>query len=123
MEYTSPLYSGTFNLMMAKSKGSADKFIEQMRETQKSLDEVKQNMPWFNGENFSMADIFAAPYFVRVDFFKRNFKVDILEGCANLQDWSDRILVRQSVQDSLVKDFDNIMVTRMVENKSYLVNS
>ena len=123
MEYTSSLYSGTFNLMMAKSKGSADKFIDQMRDIQKSLDEVKQNRPWFNGDEFSMVDMFAAPYFVRVDFFKKNFNVDILEGCANLQDWSERLLAKQSVQDSIVKDFDNIMITRMVANKSYLVNS
>jgi len=121
MEYTSPLYSGTFNLMMAKSKGSADKYIEKMRTDQKSLDEVMQNTPWFNGDDFSMIDIFAAPYFVRVEFFKKNFNVDILEGYKNLQGWSDRALARKSVQNSIVKGFDEIMIARMVENKSYLV--
>jgi len=121
MEFTSPLYSGTFNLMMAKTKEDADKHIKQMRETQKSLDEVKQNRPWFNGDDFSMADIFVAPYFVRVEFFKKNFNVEILEGFENLQDWSNRILPRKSVQDSIVQGFDDLMVTRMVENESYLV--
>ena len=122
MEYTTPLYSGTFNLMMAKSKGSADKFIEEMRETQKSLNEVKQNNPWFNGDEFSLVDIFVAPYFVRVDFFKKNFNVDILQGCDNLQAWSDHLLARKSVKKSIVKDFENLMVQRMADNKSYLVN-
>jgi len=122
MEYTSPLYGGTFNLMMAKSKGSADKYINNMRDTQKSLDEIKQNRPWFNGDDFSMIDIFSAPYFVRTEFFKRNFEVDILDGFSNLQDWSERVLARKSVQDSIVDGFDEIMVNRMVENESYLVN-
>ena len=103
MEYTNPLYSGTFNLMMAKSKGSSEKFIKEMRSTQMKLDKANQNRPWFNGDEFSMVDMFAAPYFVRVDFFKRNFNVDILEGCANLQDWSERLLARKSVKDSIVK--------------------
>ena len=122
MEYTSALYSGTFNLMMANSKNSANKYTEEMRDTQKSLDEVLHNRPWFNGDEFSMIDIFAAPYFVRVDFFKKNFNIDILEGHANLQEWSKRLLARKSVKDSIIKDFDNIMVNRMVENKSYLTN-
>ncbi len=122
MEYTSALYGGTFNLMMAKSKNSADKYIQEMRNTQKSLDEVKHNRPWFNGEEFSMADMFAAPYFVRVEFFRQHFNINILEGSANLQDWSDRLIARKSVKDSIVKGFDNIMIERMVENKSYLVN-
>ncbi|MGK0270908.1 MAG: glutathione S-transferase [Cocleimonas sp.] len=121
MEYTSSLYGGTFNLMMAKSKGSADKFVKEMRETQKSLDEVKKNRPWFNGDEFSMADIFAAPYFVRAEFFKKNFNIDLLDGNTNLQDWSDRLLARKSVKNSIVKGFENIMVERMVENKSFLV--
>jgi len=122
MEYTSLLYSGTFNLMMALTKEDADKHIEKMRTTQKSLGQIKQNRPWFNGDNFSMIDIFAAPYFVRVEFFKKHFNVDILDGFVNLQDWSERLLARKSVQDSIVKGFDEIMVNRMVENKSYLVN-
>lgn len=121
MEYTSPLYGGTFNLMMAKTKSDADKHVKQMRETQLSLNEIKQNRPWFNGDDFSMADIFAAPYFVRAEFFKKHFNVDILEGNENLQDWSDRVLARKSVQASIVKGFEDIMVERMVENGSYLI--
>lgn len=123
MEYTSSLYGGTFNLVMATNKEDADKYIEEMRTTQKSLDEVKQNKPWFNGDDFSMIDIFAAPYFVRVEFFKKHFNVDILDGFANLQDWSERLLARQSVQDSIVEGFDQIMLDRMAKNESYLVNA
>lgn len=120
MEYTSPLYGNTFDLLMAKSKNSAEKYIQTMRDTQKSLDDIKQNKPWFNGDSFSLADIFAAPYFVRTAFFKKHFDVDILDGFTNLQDWSERLLSRKSVQDSIVEGFDQIMLDRMTQNKSYL---
>lgn len=121
MEYTSPLYSGTFNLMMAKTKEEADEQIEKMQSTQKSLNDIKQNKPWFNGDEFSMIDIFAAPYFVRTAFFKDNFGVDILEGSKNLQSWSERLMARKSVKDSIVDGFNQIMLDRMKENGSYLV--
>lgn len=123
MEYTSSLYGGTFNLMMAKDKASVDKHIEAMRNTQKSLNDVKQNSPWFNGNDFAMIDIFAAPYFIRAEFFKKHFDVDLLEGYTNLQDWSESVLARESVQKSKVEGFDQIMLDRMAENKSYLVKT
>lgn len=123
MEYTSGLYGGTFNLMMAKTKEDADKYIERMRTDQKSLDEVMQNKPWFNGEDFSMIDIFAAPYFVRTAFFKDNFGVDILDGFDNLKAWSERLNTRKSVRDSIVEGFNQIMLDRMGENESYLSNA
>ena len=78
------------------------------------------NKPWFNGDDFSIIDIFAAPYFIRVEFFKKHFKVGILDGFENLQKWSDRLLARPSVQNSIVKGFDKIMLDRMIDNKSYL---
>ena len=123
MEYTSPLYSDTFNLMMAKSKGSTDKFIDSMKNTLAGLEKAKQNKPWFNGYAFSLADISAAPFFVRVAFFKRHFNIDVLEGFENLQAWSKDLLARQTVIDSIVEGFDEIMIGRMKANGSYLVNA
>jgi len=122
MEYTSALYGGTFDLMMAETKEAADASIAEMRRVQKSLNDVKQNQPWFNGDHISMADIFAAPYFVRTKFYKSNFDIDILEGAENLQAWSDGLLDRPSVQSSIIEGFDQIMLDRMIDNKSYLVN-
>lgn len=121
MEYTSPLYGGTFNFMMSTNKADAAKHVSFMLNTQKSVNDVMLNKPWFNGDHFSLIDIFAAPYFVRVEFFKKHFKVDILDGFDNLQEWSDRLLARPSVQKSIVEGFDKIMLDRMVENKSFLV--
>ena len=123
MEYTTPLYSDTFNLLMAKSKGSADKFTDSMKKTLAGLDKAKQNKPWFNGEAFSLTDISAAPFFVRAAFFKRHFDVDVLEGYENLQAWSRDLLARQTVIDSIVEGFDEIMIGRMKANGSYLVNA
>ncbi len=121
MEFTSPLYGGTFNFMMSTSKEDAAKHVSFMLNTQKSLNDVMVKKPWFNGDDFSIIDIFAAPYFVRVEFFKKHFKVDILDGFDNLQEWSDRLLARPSVQNSIVKGFDKIMLDRMIENKSFLM--
>lgn len=121
MEFTSPLYGSTFNLMMATNKEDAIKHIDFMRFTQKNLDMMMTNTPWSNGEEFSMLDVFLAPYFVRVNFYKQHFNLDILDGFENLEGWSERLLAKTSVQESMVEGFDMIMMKRMVDNKSYLV--
>jgi len=120
IEYTSPLYMGTFNLLMAKTKEDADKALEEMDKNLAGLSEAKQNNPWFNGEDFSLIDVAAAPFFVRAAFFKEHFDLDLLEKHAGLQQWSDLLLARQTVIDSKVEGFDTMLLKRMESNESYL---
>ena len=123
IEFTSPLYMGTFNLLMAKTKEDADKAISEMGKSLESLQTAKQAEPWFNGENFSLVDIASAPFFVRAEFFKEHFKLDLLEGFPKLQTWSELVLARQTVKDSIVEGFDQMLLGRMESNESYLKQS
>lgn len=120
MEYTSPLYMGTFNLLMAKSKGNADKVIAEMKSTLEGLEAIKTESTWFNAETFSLVDIAVAPFFVRAAFFRKHFDVDLLEGFTKLLAWSDNVLARQTVQDSIVDGFEEMLLGRMKSNESYL---
>ncbi len=123
MEYTTPLYMGSFNLLMAKTKEDADAAMSEMNKQLAGLGSAKQNAPWFNGEDFSLMDIAAAPFFVRANFFKTHGNVDLLENFPNMQKWSDDLLARQSVKDSIVEGFDEMLVKRMESNGSYLATS
>ncbi len=123
IEYTSPLYMGTFNLLMAKTKEDADKAISAIDKSLEGLQKAKQAEPWFNGEDFSLVDIASAPFFVRARFFKENFKLDLLDGYPELQKWSELVLARQTVQDSIVEGFDKLLQDRMISNESYLTKT
>lgn len=120
IEYTSPLYMGTFNLLMAKSEGNANKVIEEIRSNLDGLEQAKNGDGWFNGEDFSLVDISVAPFFLRAKFFKEHFQVDLLDGFENLQTWSDKILPRPTVKASIVNGYEDMLVNRMKSNESYL---
>jgi len=120
IEYTSPLYMGTFKLLMAKTEDDANKVMEEIRSNLEGLDEAKGNDGWFNGENFSLVDIAAAPFFVRAEFFKNHFKVDLLDCFESLKAWSDKLLSRPSVKVSIVNGFEDMLIARMKSNESYL---
>ncbi len=120
VEFTSALYMGTFNLMMATTEEDADTAISTMKKDLSILADTKKKEPWFNGNNFSLVDIAASPFFIRADFYKKHFDVDLLEGFSKLQQWSDDLLSRQTVMDSKVEGFDELLLGRMSSNGSYL---
>lgn len=113
MEFTSPLYMNTFNLMMATDKETTDKVIEEFKTGLAGLDKAMSNKPWFNGESFSLVDISAAPLFTRLAFYKEHCDVDLLKDFSNLVDWSKGLLARQSVIESKVDGFDDMLLMRM----------
>lgn len=120
IEYTSPLYMGTFSLLMAKAKEDAESAQSEMIKQLTGLAQAKQKMPWFNGDDFSLVDIAVAPFFVRAAFFKEHCKIDMLEKHPEMQQWSNDILARQSVQDSIVDGFNKMLIMRMESNGSYI---
>lgn len=120
IEYTSPMYTGTFNLLMAKTDEDVEAAKQDIIKNLKGLQQAKQSQPWFNGEYFSLVDIAAAPFFVRVEFFKKYCSLDLLEGFSSMQEWSDKLLARQTVIDSKVEGFDQMLLSRMDSNESAL---
>ena len=123
IEYTSPLYTNTFNLLMAKNKEDADKVISDMSKNLEGLQKAKQAEPWFNGESFSLVDIASAPFFIRANFFKKHFQLDVLKDFPILQKWSELVRERQTVKDSIVDGFDKLLQDRMIANESYLTKT
>jgi glutathione S-transferase len=123
MEFTSPLYMAFFKLMMSKTKEAGEGVIADAHKQLDTLEKIKINAPWFNGDDFSMVDVSIAPLFMRLTFLKQHFKLDLLEGRSNLQIWSDKILARESVINSVVDDFDDILLMRIKGAESFLVLS
>jgi glutathione S-transferase len=120
MEFTSPIYMDTFNIMMAADKESSDKAIESMNNNLAGLDKAMANTPWFNGSDFSLVDISAAPLFTRLEFYKKHCDLDLLKSFSNLQAWSNGLLARQSVIESKVDGFDEMLLMRMGKIGTYV---
>ncbi len=120
MEFTSPMYMDTFNIMMAADKESSDKAIGSMNKSLEGLDKAMVNTPWFNGADFSLVDISAAPLFSRLAFYKEHCDLDLLKAFPNLATWSGGLLARQSVVESKVSGFDDMLLMRMGKIGTYI---
>jgi len=111
---------GTFNLLMAKTQEDAESVQSEINKQLMGLAQAKTQSPWFNGEAFSLVDIAAAPFFVRAAFFKKQCNLDLLQNFPEMQQWSDDLLARQSVQDSIVDGFEKMLTMRMESNGSFI---
>lgn len=120
MEFTSPMYMDTFDIMMATDKESSDGAVDSMNKNLAGFDSVMNQSPWFNGEAFSLVDISAAPLFTRLAFYKEHCDLDLLKAYSNLQAWSDGLLARQSVVESKVDGFDELLLMRMGKIGTYI---
>ncbi len=120
MEFTSPMYMDTFNIMMAKDKESSDAAIKALIKNLEGLDKAMVNTPWFNGEALSLMDISAAPLFTRLAFYKKHCHLNVLENFPKLKTWSDELLARQSIKESKVDGFDDMLLMRMGKIGTYI---
>jgi len=121
IEYTSSLYMTMFNLMMAKTKEGFEKILKEFDKPLADLEKVKAEGPWFNGKEYSMMDIAIAPFFTRIEFIKNHCSIDFIKSFNHLYGWSEDLLARQSVIDSIPEGFDEIHLMYMKEARSYLV--
>jgi len=120
MEFTSPMYTDTFNIMMATDKETSDNAVEALNKNLAGFDKAMENTPWFNGPDLSLVDISAAPLFTRLAFYKKHCGLELLNAFPNLQTWSDELLARQSIIESIVEGFDDMMLMRMGKIGTYI---
>lgn len=123
MEYTAPLFMGTYNIMFSKDNEKLENAREEFNKNLAGLEKAKEKSPWFNGDEFSMVDISAAPIFTRTQFLKTHCGLDLLADFPTLQAWSDQLQARQSVIESKVEGFDEMLLSRMKMNESSILSA
>ena len=104
-------YGGTclVDLYMIADHKSESKMKNQMVECVKHLQRVEDvlgDSTFFNGEELSLVDAAYAPLLIRLDFM--NKKIDLLDWSKfpKLKKWKDSLLKLDSVQKSIIDDFD-----------------
>ena len=69
--------------------------------------------PWYDGEQLHLIDLAFAPLLQRQDFLARRYLPDLFAGTPKIEAWTKQLLARDSVRNSVVDDFEDLLVTRM----------
>jgi glutathione S-transferase len=74
-----------------------------------------------NGKKFGMADVAMAPFLYRAEWFRQKKWVDLFKGFSNIEKWAERVTAKTSVQNSVPKDFSQLSLSGMQENKAWIL--
>ncbi len=107
IEFASTLFMCQFNMVMAKEQEACDNAEQELRGKLALVNEQVAG-PFFNGEAFSLVDAAYAPLFMRMALLEAWCPMGLLEGMPKMQAWSERLLARPSVQNSVVDELPQL---------------
>lgn len=127
-DFIAALYGPIFMLYSAKSEADAANQISALGNSFSKLEaeldtraDVDGDGPYFNGHQFSIVDVVAAPLLMRLGWVERVAPtVALLKDYPRVSQWRDSLLARPSVQDSVLPDIYDIFVASLYKADSWL---
>jgi glutathione S-transferase len=123
IEFASNMLGNTYMMKTAAEKDKYEKYrdllVSQLRRVENRLGDG----PWFNGEDFSLADTAFAPLFAHDAVANYRFSVIDAATMPKLDAWSKRLLALPAVKNSVVAEFEEIYLAALETNNCYLWQS
>lgn len=107
IEFASTLFMAQFNMVMAKEQEACEQSEQELR-SKLALVNGQLVGPFFNGETFSLVDAAYAPLFMRLALLEQWCPMGLMEGMEKMQAWSQRLLARPSVVNSVVAELPQL---------------
>jgi glutathione S-transferase len=119
IEYASNMLSTGYMMKMAKGKEEYETYRTQLVSQMQRIENQLDDGPWFNGDNFSLADTAFAPIFMHDAVANYRFSVINFETLPKISAWSKRLLKTPAVKQSVVADFEILYLEAIEKSGSY----
>jgi len=120
IEFGSELLMTQFRFITAQDKNSHETNLKELQEKLQRLETVLSGGSFFNGEQFSLVDTAYAPLLMRLALLKQWTKIEFYDNLPKIQRWSDALLAKESVKNSVVSDFADLFQMRLKNADSYI---
>ena len=119
VEFASNMLGNLYMMKMSKDeeryKKYRDTLIDQLHRVEKRLGDG----PWFNDDEFSLADTAFAPLFRQNSVAQNRMSVIDPASMPKVTAWAERLLALPEVRDSVVDEFEDLYLDAMKKNGSY----
>lgn len=119
IEFASVCFVDLFSMIMAMKKEEYDDSRDELLERFDRLEQVVGEGPYFNGEGFSLVDTAYAPLFVRLALVGKRHEVYPVDSYPRIKQWAERLRAMPAVQNSMVADFEEVLMGRIAKRKGY----
>ncbi|MCZ6469785.1 MAG: glutathione S-transferase family protein [Gammaproteobacteria bacterium] len=119
IEVASNMLGNTYMMKMAGDKENFEKYRARLVSQMNRLEQRLGDGPWFNGEDFSLADTAFAPLFFHDAVAHYRFSVIDPETMPKVDAWSRRLLALPAVKNSVVPEFESLFLAALEKANTY----
>lgn len=120
IEFASELLSLQYKLSVAQNQQEYDETESRLLINIDKLESQLKNTIFFNGNDISLVDTAFAPLFLRFELLFKYLDCDIFEDKVKTQKWSDKLLSRSSVINSVGKDFEDKFIEYIRDTSQFM---
>ncbi|MEM7292023.1 MAG: glutathione S-transferase family protein [Pseudomonadota bacterium] len=120
IEVASDMLGNSYMMKMANNGEDYQKYRDTLISQLRRIENEIGTGPWFNGENFSLADTAFAPLFMHNAVADERFSVIDANELPNVAGWAKRLLALPEVQKSVVPDFEDLYLGALERNNTYI---
>jgi glutathione S-transferase len=122
IEFASNMLGNLYMMKMSKNQERYNKYRDSLVSQFQRVEQRLGDGPWFNGEQFSLADTAFAPLFRQNSVADNKLSVLDPETMPRIAAWAQRLLALPEVRDSVVDEFEDLYLSAMQKNESYSLN-
>jgi glutathione S-transferase len=119
IEFASNMLGNLYMMKMSKDEERYNKYRDVLVSLLQRVEKRLGDGPWFNGEDFSLADTAFAPLFRQNSVADNQLSVLDPVTMPRVNAWAQRLLALPEVRDSVVDEFEDLYLGAMQKNGSY----
>ena len=123
IEVASNMLGNSYMMKTATDQENYEKYRDQLVSHLHRVEKRLGDGPWFNGEQFSLADTAFAPLFAHDAVANYRFSVIDPVTMPKVDAWSKRLLALPAVKNSVVAEFEDLYLAALERGNSYLWQS
>ncbi len=119
IEFASDMLGTIYRMKTAVDKEPYEKYKDKLVSQLRRVENRLGDGPWFNGEQFTLADTAFAPLFLHDAVADSRFSVIDENSMPKVAAWSKRLLALPAVQNSVVAEFAQLYLAAIEKSNSY----
>ena len=123
IEFGSAMLMTQFRMYNATDAESFEKETRDLHEQSQRLEAELGEGPFFNGQSLSLVDTTYAPIFMRYAMIEKHSSHQFFEANPKVKTWGPQILALESVQKSVVPEFEELFIDFIKSNGGYLAQN
>jgi len=119
VEFASNMLGNLYMMKMSKDEERYTRFRDTLVDQFHRIEKRLGDGPWFNGDEFPLADTAFAPLFRQNSVAQNRMSVIDPASMPKVAAWGERLLALPEVRDSVVEEFEDLYLDAMKKNGSY----